>query len=144
MNDIEWTPAYWSNDLLGTRVKLTNGSNEIVGVLRTLNSGDHQVLVETGGIVSLGRPGAWHVFTETVPAVVLPTIPGWYFDKDGDPWQFEAGDDPLKGKWAPYTRIRTEAEVAVEVLTEWRRNYLTDDPTYWARLDALTARWAKK
>ena len=140
---IEWEPAYWSNDLLGTRVKLTNGSNEIIGVLRTLNSGDHQVLVETGGIVSLGRPGAWHVFTEKVPDVVLPTGPGYFFDCDGDPIRVIEGKTAT-AKFAPYTRLRPEAEVAADVLKDVRGILGGPCALLHKEVDEIAAKWATK
>jgi len=49
--------------------------------------------------------------------VVLPTEPGWYFDKDGEPWQV-TDSSALSPTWAPYTRIQSRAEVAAEVLAD--------------------------
>jgi len=37
------------------------------------------------------------------PKVELPTEPGVYIDKDGDPWPFKS--QSLDPKWAPYTRV---------------------------------------
>ena len=59
------------------------------------------------------------------PASLLPTIPGIYADKVGDPWSlfagqwiFEREEMPIEKAIlnAPFTRLRPEAEVAAEVL----------------------------
>jgi hypothetical protein len=72
--------------------------------------------------------------------VVLPTEPGWYFDRDGDPWEVD-DSVTLREQWAPYTRIRPEAEVAAAVLAEVRTLYWTDDPTFWGKFDAIEAKY---
>ena len=132
MTTTEWELATWSNNLLDTRVKLTKGSNEIIGVLRSLDAGDHRIMVDGGGIVSLGRPGAWSVSTEKV-AVVVPTVPGWYVGLDRMTDRplpvFVTGGGvithPVNGtmlggpeRFAPFTRLRPEAEVVAEVLAK--------------------------
>ncbi|WP_104128034.1 hypothetical protein [Cryobacterium sp. Y57] len=114
---IEWTPALWSDKLRGTRIKVTRGGNEIVGIYETARPGVYQLLTDDGGRVTLGLPGLWSIFTEKVPPVVLPTIPGWYFDKDGDPCNVVEGET-LRAEYAPYTRLRPEAEVAAEVMAD--------------------------
>jgi hypothetical protein len=128
MNDIEWQPAMWSARLLGTRIKVTDGTNEIVGELTSIASGNHQIVTNYAGTVSLGRPGHWSVFTE-VPPVVLPTDDDLYRALDGSLWHLADGkwwgfgaDEPY-ALWEaellivlPLTRLRPESEVAAEVL----------------------------
>jgi hypothetical protein len=73
---IEWEPAMWSSKLLGTRVKVTNESSEIVGVLGSIAAGDHKISTDNGGVVSLAWPGQWGIYAEKVPPVVLPDVEG--------------------------------------------------------------------
>ena len=115
---IEWTPAMWSDSLLGMRVKIEGLGGSFYGALTSMEVGAHVLRTEYNGLVEIGAPGSWSVFTEKVPPIVTPTEPGWYWDNAGDPWQVEAGGTPLKQEWAPYTRIRSEAEVAAEVLAK--------------------------
>ena len=138
----EWTPVYWSNRLLGSRVKLTKGSNEIIGVLRSLDSGDHQILVDGGGIVSLGRPGAWGISTVKVPDVVLPQTVGtvlmwnpgdskgeraavrvsniWHYQgpslRAGTYWEYTDAELLAEIRGNRFKVLRPEAELVAEVL----------------------------
>ena len=81
--------------------------------------------------------------------VVLPTEPGWYFDRDGDPWELDATGE-LSEQWAPYTRIRTEAEVAAEVIADLKATAThhingrdSDHFTIFEdTLEAFAAKWA--
>jgi hypothetical protein len=132
MTTTEWELATWSNNLLDTRVKLTKGSNEIIGVLRSLDAGDHQIMVDGGGIVSLGRPGAWSVSTVKVPPVVLPSgvyrnsYNGftYFIDSFGAIYCLEnmkvdgAGGPYSQNDYdtAEFTRLRDEAELVSEVM----------------------------
>lgn len=63
-------------------------------------------------------------FTLTVvekAAPPLPTEPGLYVDKDGDPWRF-LGGRPLNREWAPYTRLEPVPET-VKRVADYLRGY---------------------
>ena len=86
-----------------------------------------------------------------VPPVVLPTIPGIYADKVGDPWLvspfgvFLCGGASLTPRdieeIAPFTRCRPVAEVAAEVLAEVAAEFGVG---FLAGFKAMSARWAAK
>lgn len=125
---IEWEPAMWSDSLLGTRVKVQGHGVEVVGVLISMKPGAHVLQTDWNGTVEIERPGTWSVFTEKVPAVVLPTEAGIYTGKKGGVWQLLKHDGWFNNgsgrsldvvrKYAPLTRLRPAAEVASEVLAE--------------------------
>ena len=85
------------------------------------------------------------------PPVVLPTIPGIYADKAGDPWLvsqfgvFLCGGESLTPRdieeFAPFTRCRPVAEVAAEVLAEVAAEFGVG---FLAGFKAMSARWAAK
>ena len=107
--------------------------------------GYDELLLHTGACYLLNRP---------VPPVVLPTEPGVYegYDKlaerplvarlliDGrfvDSVFYEVLGD--LERFAPFTRLRPEAEVAAEVLADIESNV---GWATWESLDSVRAKWA--
>jgi hypothetical protein len=93
------------------------------------------------------------------PKVQLPTTPGYYFDKDGDPWKLWAetedtaqhwrcGDDYMDATdargFAPFTLLRPVAEVAAEVLAEAHSAIEGSLAAPHSALAAIAAKWATK
>ena len=99
--------------------------------------------------------GSYFLLSRPVPPVVLPTEPGIYVDMDGAPWVVdERGLISYKGisavgwaasEYAPFTRLRPEAEVAAEVLadikTVYGENYLDNSNADW---NDVAVKWAAK
>ena len=104
--------------------------------------------------------GTHYLLKRPVPVVVLPTAIGYHADKGGSVWyrqstgannghhwqdsDGERHNDEVARRFAPFKRLRDEAEVAAEVLAEVRPLYWTDDPTFWAEFDRIQNKWATK
>ena len=80
------------------------------------------------------RPTTHYLLKRPVPPVVLPTAIGYHADKEGSVWyrqstgannghhwqdsDGERHNDEVARRFAPFKRLRDEAEVAAEVLAE--------------------------
>jgi len=113
----------WALLANGTKVRATRENEHVEFIVAGVSSSGDSIRNELANIqLCIYDHPAWKLEAEKV-AVVIPTEPGWYFDRDGDPWEVDESVT-LREQWAPYTRIRTEAEVAAEVadyleVTEW-------------------------
>jgi len=87
----------------GDLVEAVEGENIVRGRLSTdACSGD--LYMHGWAIKPLLRDGyTLTLIDRPKPKVELPTEPGVYIDKDGDPWPFKS--QSLDPKWAPYTRV---------------------------------------
>ncbi|TFD51987.1 hypothetical protein E3T46_07820 [Cryobacterium sp. Hh11] len=88
-------------------------------------------------------------------AVVLPLWPGYYLDRQGDAWELatsgrwifpaDAKYDRREAEFAPFTRLRPEAEVAAEVLGDiketYGENFLDNSNAAW---NEVAEKWATK
>jgi hypothetical protein len=103
--------------------------------------------VRRGRLTGLAKTNIWWSFHSTTiyakdgwsgtlieaakPAVVLPTEPGWYLDKDDDAWELlpESPDNELRWRYnnqykddsiaallAPFTRLAPVAETAQKII----------------------------
>ena len=69
------------------------------------------------------RPSTHYLLHRPVPPVVLPTEPGIYTDNVGDLWKINefglyciGGAPSSADNYAPFTRLRPEAEVVAEAM----------------------------
>jgi hypothetical protein len=154
----EWVQVEdWSTIAKGTRVKATRANGDELSFIASY-AGKSSIGNEEGS-VSLDAPyEGWSLFIEK-PKVQLPTTPGYYFDKDGDPWKLWAetedtaqhwrcGDDYMDATdargFAPFTLLRPVAEVAAEVLAEAHSAIEGSLAAPHSALAAIAAKWATK
>jgi hypothetical protein len=124
MTDIEWVAeSDWTKVKAGDLVKFENGENILIvraeGV--ALSGG----WISWSGDVCIWKRVGWSLFVEAPPAVVLPTEPGWYLDKDYCVWKLESDGwyfDSERVQYnsarldAPFERLEPVPETAKKVL----------------------------
>jgi hypothetical protein len=108
----------------GDKVTLTHADGGTATVL-VRDIANHWV--DVGGVPTAFDTRVWSI-TAHEPKVVLPTEPGLYLDKDGEPWRLSdhglwryllevEGDlDVYPENYAPFTRLEPRADVAKAVL----------------------------
>jgi len=120
----------WATIATGQKVRATRDGEhlEFTVTTKAVNSGvtlrSSQSIVQ---ICTYDRP-VWVLEVEKV-AVVVPDVPGAYLDNRGTAWTLADGHWACGARWrtpegvaifAPFTRLRPEAEVVAEVLAEFR------------------------
>jgi len=135
----------WATITTGQKVRATRDGEHLEFTVSTKATASGVTLRSSQSIVQIctyDRP-EWVLEVEKV-MFVQPTTPGWYFDKDGHPWEVD-DSVTLREQWAPYTRIRPEVEVAAEVFAELFAEF--DAPnlmSHQADVRTVAARWAAK
>jgi hypothetical protein len=124
MNENEWVvESDWTKVEAGQRVKLTNAESIVFGRRIRFNP-NLPLLFEVrpdgaGWYLPFDLEDSWSLFVQAPPAVVLPTEPGGYLDKNGTAWQITARfpfREDLHAKYAPFTRLEPVPETAKKVL----------------------------
>ena len=95
----------------------------------------------------------YFLLSRPVPPVVLPDVPGVYFDCVNDTWLLNTAgrwdcigcptDSENPTRYAPFTRLRPEAEVAAEVLADVRSLFGPGALMLWL-VNAIATKWAAK
>lgn len=103
----------------GDEIKAVKGKTKIEGVLSFYGGGGYLEVPDVGWTLTALQN---HGFTITVTnaAVVIPTEPGYYMDREGDVTQLVQGGG-LGGFYAPYIRLEPVAET-VERVAQWLEN----------------------
>jgi hypothetical protein len=125
MNDIEWVAeSDWSKVTVGQKVRLVNPAGTVTGKVAFVRQdfvGLFRIVLE--GLGTVWYADTWSLFVEAPPAVVLPTEPGNYLDKDGTAWRITARfpfREDLHARHSPFTRLEPVPETAKKVLDRIR------------------------
>jgi hypothetical protein len=155
MNDIEWVAeSEWSKVKRGSTVRLQRGNSFIqAGCVQA--DADSILLsysTPTAGMMSRREymHDGWSLFVEAPPAVVLPTEPGNYLDKDGTAWRITARfpfREDLHARHAPFTRLEPVPETAKKVLAAvdeaWMRGHHMGNGSASHRVEVVRSLAAK-
>lgn len=127
----DWVPGDWGNVTAGDRVRLEAAdAPALAGTIQTIN---HKQGHRIGVATEIGwkktetwQNLGWNLFVPVPTQPELPTVPGFYADKERDLWilnnagEWECVATPfLDGNpraFAPFTRLLPEAETARRII----------------------------
>lgn len=143
MSDIEWVAeSDWTKVKRGDMVQLTRDEQQVVGCVNEVGLGGYWFSVKY--INTFYHGADWSLFVQAPPAIVLPTEPGCYLDKDGSVWtittRFPFRED-LHARHAPFTRLEPVPETAKKVLdavdAAWMRGHHMGDGSASHRFEVV-------
>lgn len=139
----------------GQKVKLEhNDGSTLYGQVQDGTQTQAIVTGPTTRVVLFWVNNGWTLFVEAPPKPILPTEPGIYVDKDGDPWILKPEDDRYEQRWflegvcrmlteaskyAPFTRLETPADAAKKVLARVHTIHFENNQFLGATLKQVAA-----